>query len=98
MLDHSLPLVYPELRRVSARQLRKERTNHTLQRTALVHEVFGDLTIEEAAHVSGSTVTRDWRTAKVWLSREFRLHGPAKAGHYVLQPANVGHSVPQVES
>ena len=35
-----LPLVYSELRRIAARQLRSERTNHTLQPTALVHEVY----------------------------------------------------------
>ena len=39
-LNQLLPLVYAELRRVAARQLRNERTNHTLQPTALVHEVY----------------------------------------------------------
>ena len=39
-LSQVLPLVYAELRRVAARQLRSERANHTLQPTALVHEVF----------------------------------------------------------
>jgi RNA polymerase sigma factor (TIGR02999 family) len=39
-LNRLLPLVYAELRRVAARQLRKERADHTLQPTALVHEVF----------------------------------------------------------
>ena len=39
-LDKLLPLVYAELRRVAARQLRKERAEHTLQPTALVHEVY----------------------------------------------------------
>jgi RNA polymerase sigma factor (TIGR02999 family) len=39
-LNELLPLVYAELRRVALRQLRKERANHTLQPTALVHEVF----------------------------------------------------------
>ena len=162
-LDDLLPLVYAELRRVAARQLRREREGHSLQPTVLVHEVylrlveqrnvdwqsrahffgvaaqvmrrilvdharrrladkrgggmspvsieqametpgvsevpildlddalgrlskldpslarivelraFGGLTIEEAAHVlniSPSTVKRDWRTAKAWLTRE----------------------------
>ena len=162
-LNQLLPLVYAELRRVAARQLRSERGNHTLQPTALVHEVFirlvdqrqvdwqdrahffgvaanvmrrilvdharrhaarkrgdgvrcvsideakdvaasnempilaldqalerlesvdadmarivelrafGGLTLEEAAHMLGvslSTVKRDWRTAKAWLTRE----------------------------
>jgi RNA polymerase sigma factor (TIGR02999 family) len=39
-LDQLLPLVYAELRRIAARQLRRERRNHTLQPTALVHEVY----------------------------------------------------------
>jgi len=39
-LNQLLPLVYAELRQVAARQLRKERVDHTLQPTALVHEVF----------------------------------------------------------
>src|SRR5688572_7506261 len=39
-LNQLLPLVYAELRRVAARQLRSERANHTLQPTALVHEVY----------------------------------------------------------
>ena len=39
-LDQLLPLVYAELRRVAARQLRRERAGHSLQPTALVHEAY----------------------------------------------------------
>jgi RNA polymerase sigma factor (TIGR02999 family) len=39
-LDSLLPLVYDELRRQAAGQLHRERVNHTLQPTALVHEVY----------------------------------------------------------
>jgi len=35
-----LPLIYGELRRIAARQLRGERGDHTLQATALVHEAW----------------------------------------------------------
>lgn len=35
-----LPLVYDELRRLATSYLRKERNNHTLQPTALVHEAY----------------------------------------------------------
>jgi RNA polymerase sigma factor (TIGR02999 family) len=35
-----LPLVYDELRRLAGRQLALERTNHTLNPTALVHEAY----------------------------------------------------------
>ena len=39
-LDALMPLVYRELRRIAANQLRAERAAHTLQPTALVHEAF----------------------------------------------------------
>jgi|HubBroStandDraft_6_1064221.scaffolds.fasta_scaffold257104_1 RNA polymerase sigma-70 factor (ECF subfamily) len=39
-LDDLTPLVYKELRRLAASQLRKERKSHTLQPTALVHEAY----------------------------------------------------------
>src|SRR5258708_11823449 len=35
-----VPLVYAELRRLAQRQLRRERPDHTLQSTALVHEAY----------------------------------------------------------
>lgn len=35
-----VPLIYGELRRLAYRHLRRERGNHTLQPTALVHEAF----------------------------------------------------------
>jgi RNA polymerase sigma factor (TIGR02999 family) len=165
-LDELLPLIYGELRRQAARHLRAQAAGHTLQPTALVHEVylrlvdqpvvewqgrvhffgvaakamrsilvdhararhaakrggraqavtlsaahrvargaadtgvnvlaldealtrlaaldprqaqavelryFGGLSIEETAHVlgvSGATVERDWKTARLWLRRE----------------------------
>ena len=39
-VDKLLPVVYDELRRLAARFLRQERTDHTLQPTALVHEAY----------------------------------------------------------
>jgi RNA polymerase sigma factor (TIGR02999 family) len=39
-LDRLTPLVYGELRRIAARQLRGENADHTLQPTALVNEAF----------------------------------------------------------
>ncbi|MGA3074213.1 MAG: sigma-70 family RNA polymerase sigma factor [Bryobacteraceae bacterium] len=39
-LDRLVPLVYEELRRIADGQLRRERRGHTLQPTALVHEVY----------------------------------------------------------
>jgi RNA polymerase sigma factor (TIGR02999 family) len=39
-LDALTPLVYQELRRLARRHLRRERPDHTLESTALVHEAY----------------------------------------------------------
>ena len=39
-LEELMPLVYSELHRLAAAYLRRERADHTLQSTALVHEAF----------------------------------------------------------
>ena len=52
-LERIIPLVYRELRRVAGRYMRDERPGHTLQPTALVHEVFLRLVGQRRA---------DWRS------------------------------------
>ena len=42
--DQFMPLIYDELRRQAHRFLNRERANHTLQTTALVHEAYLRLT------------------------------------------------------
>ncbi len=37
-LDEMLPMVYDELRKIAQNYLNRERNDHTLQATALVHE------------------------------------------------------------
>lgn len=39
-VDKLMPLIYAELRRLAASYLRRERSDHTLQPTALVHEAY----------------------------------------------------------
>jgi RNA polymerase sigma-70 factor (ECF subfamily) len=39
-LDQLIPLVYDDLRRIAAAQMRREAGGHSLQPTALVHEVY----------------------------------------------------------
>lgn len=39
-LNKLIPLVYDELRKLASRFLRRERSDHTLQTTALVHEAY----------------------------------------------------------
>jgi RNA polymerase sigma factor (TIGR02999 family) len=47
--ERVFPLVYDQLRRLAARQLRRERRGHTLQPTALVHEAYVRLAGQRAA-------------------------------------------------
>src|SRR6187549_3933772 len=55
-LDRLVPLLYDDLRRVARGHLRRERPGHSLQATALVHEVFlrlvdvDRLTLKSRAH------------------------------------------------
>jgi RNA polymerase sigma factor (TIGR02999 family) len=58
-LEAMLPLVYDELRQLARYHLHQQRPNHTLQSTALVHEVYlrladqKSLRIENRAHFLG---------------------------------------------
>ena len=51
--DTLLDSVYDELRRLAAYQLNRERPNHTLQATALVHEAYLRLAAQENSKWSG---------------------------------------------
>jgi RNA polymerase sigma factor (TIGR02999 family) len=65
-LDRLVPLVYEELRRLAGRAMRHERTDHTLQTTALLHEAYlrmlgADVEWEDRAHfyaVAAQTMRR----------------------------------------
>ena len=62
-LDRLIPLVYEELRRVAGRRLRGETPEHSLQATALVHEVYlrlvdvDRMTLTSRAHFFGVAAT-----------------------------------------
>src|SRR5438128_453757 len=49
-LDQLMPLIYNELRQLADRYLRRERPDHTLQTTALVHEAYLKLVNQRAVH------------------------------------------------
>jgi RNA polymerase sigma factor (TIGR02999 family) len=59
-----LPLVYDELRRLAAAYLRRERPDHTLQPTALVHEAYLRLVQERQV---------DWRGRSHFFSVAAKL-------------------------
>jgi RNA polymerase sigma-70 factor, ECF subfamily len=81
-LEQLLPLVYSELRRIAARQLRSERVNHTLQPTALVHEVYlrlvdqRQVAWQDRAHFLGVAA----QTMRRILVDHARRHGARKRG------------------
>jgi RNA polymerase sigma factor (TIGR02999 family) len=87
-LDQLLPLVYIELRRIAARQLRSERGNHTLQPTALVHEVYLRLVDQrqvdwqDRAHFLG-VAAQTMRRILVDHARRHHAKKRGGGGHYV---------------
>lgn len=54
-LDRLIPLLYNELRRIAARHLHSERSGHTLQTTALVHEAYLRLVDDTHVECNGRT-------------------------------------------
>jgi RNA polymerase sigma factor (TIGR02999 family) len=84
-LNQLLPLVYAELRHIAARQLRSERAGHTLQPTALVHEVY--LRLVDQRHVDWQNRAHFFGAAAHVMRRilvdHARRHGASKRGEGV---------------
>jgi RNA polymerase sigma factor (TIGR02999 family) len=81
-LDKLMPLVYDELRRLAQHYLRRERADHTLQSTALVHEAYVRLVGQDSppwqsrAHFFGIAA----RLMRQILVEHARAHQAAKRG------------------
>jgi RNA polymerase sigma factor (TIGR02999 family) len=81
-LQQVVPLVYGELRRIAARYLRRERTGHSLQATALVHDAYlrllkdEDLSFQNRAHFLGIAA----RSMRQILVEHARARDAAKRG------------------
>ena len=74
-VDHLMPRVYDELRRIAQNQLRRERPDHTLSSTALVHEAFLNLVDQSPPFVSDrvhffAIASRVMRRVLVWHARK----------------------------
>jgi RNA polymerase sigma-70 factor, ECF subfamily len=54
-LDRLMPVIYAECRRIAARQLRREHREHTLDPTALVHELYLHLVDQRRASWANRT-------------------------------------------
>ena len=102
-LERLVPQVYVELRRLAASYLRRERPNHTLQATALVHEAFLKLVDQKAvrwqnrAHFFGIAAQAMRRI----LVDHARAHAAGKRGagdrHLSLDEALVVTPAPDVD-
>jgi RNA polymerase sigma-70 factor (ECF subfamily) len=81
-LDRCVPLIYAELRRIAARQLRAERGAHTLQPTALVNEAY--LRLVDQSRVGWQSRTHFLSVATIAMRRVLvdhaRSHGRVKRG------------------
>jgi RNA polymerase sigma factor (TIGR02999 family) len=77
-----MPLVYDELRRLARDYLRRERGDHTLQATALVHEAYlrmvdvNNVSWQDRAHFYGIAA----RLMRQILVEHARAHNAAKRG------------------
>ncbi|HEY3661589.1 MAG TPA: ECF-type sigma factor [Chthoniobacterales bacterium] len=75
-LDEMMPQVYDELRLLAAGYLRHERPEHTLQRTALVHEAYLRLAAQKDAA---------WENPKHFLAIFARLMRQTLTNHAVAR-------------
>ncbi len=66
-LDHLVPMVYDELRRLASNYMRGERPGHLLQTTALVNEAY--LRLTDRQHVSCQTRTQFFAVAAQVMRR-----------------------------
>lgn len=77
-----LPLIYSELHRIASAQLRRERPDHTLQPTALIHEVY--LRLTQVKNASWKDRAHFFSTASQAMRRILvdyaRRHSAAKRG------------------
>jgi RNA polymerase sigma factor (TIGR02999 family) len=81
-LEALIPAVYPELRRIAGRYLRRERAGHTLQPTALVHEAYVKLIDQDRArwHNRAQFFGVAAQLMRRILVDHAREHGAAKRG------------------
>lgn len=77
-VNAALPAVYDELRQLAANYLRRERTDHTLQPTALVHESYLRLLNQK---------TVDWSNRLEFLSIAARMMRRILADHAIARKA-----------
>ncbi len=98
---HLMPLVYDELRRLARAQLRGERAGHTLQPTALVHEVYLRM-VDQREQVSWQSRAHFFHVAVRVMRRilidHARERNAAKRGGEVAKISLDATEIPQEET
>ena len=61
--DRLLQVAYVELKKIAARHMRRERGDHTLQPTALVHEAYEKLIDQSRVRWQNRAHSTRWRPA-----------------------------------
>ena len=76
-LEQLFPLVYEELRRLAHRYMRRERSGHTLQTTAVVHEAY--LRLVDQKHVQWQNRAHFFAIAAQMIRRILITHAQSHA-------------------
>jgi RNA polymerase sigma factor (TIGR02999 family) len=76
-LERLMPLVYQELHRIAAAHFRRERPEHTLQATALVHEAY--LKLVDQRHTRWENRSQFFAVAATLMRRVLVDHARAQA-------------------
>lgn len=86
-LKELLPFVYDELRRIAHRCLQRERANHTIQSTALVHEAYLRLVNQRPRHFEDRNhfIALAAQLMRYILVDYARNHGAVKRGAGALK-------------
>jgi RNA polymerase sigma factor (TIGR02999 family) len=95
-LEELMPLVYDELHRQAARFLSRERANHTLQTTALIHETY--LKLVDQRQVNWESRTHFFAIAANLMRRILVDYARSKnrekrGGDYLILPLEEAESV-----
>lgn len=96
VLEELMPLVYDELHRQAARFLSRERSNHTLQTTALIHETY--LKLVDQREVNWESRTHFFAIAANLMRRILVDYARSKnrekrGGDYLILPLEEAESV-----
>ncbi len=78
-LDRLMPVIYAECRRIAAQQLRKEHRDHTLDPTALVHELY--LRLVDQRRASWANRTQFFGVAAQLMRRVLVDYARARQAH-----------------